>query len=130
MEISRLTRDGTAELVSRDHILRREQGRENINFPCSADHEQDWQPYPVDPYSYLYVMTIHKHTNTVQSVPTIKFGSVHVQTCTARDGTAELVSRDHILRHEQGRENINFPCSADHEQHWQPYPVDPYSYYM
>ena len=20
----------------------------NINFPCSADHEQDWQPYPVD----------------------------------------------------------------------------------
>ena len=23
----------------------------NIHFPCSADHEQDWQPYPVDPYS-------------------------------------------------------------------------------
>ena len=21
-------------------------------FPCSADHEQDWQPYPFDPYSY------------------------------------------------------------------------------
>ena len=20
-------------------------------FPCSADHEQDWQPYPVDPHS-------------------------------------------------------------------------------
>ena len=20
-------------------------------FPCSADHKQDWQPYPVDPYS-------------------------------------------------------------------------------
>ena len=20
----------------------------NINFPCSADHVQDWQPYPVD----------------------------------------------------------------------------------
>ena len=20
-------------------------------FPCSADHEPDWQPYPVDPYS-------------------------------------------------------------------------------
>ena len=19
-----------------------------INFPCSADHEKDWQPYPVD----------------------------------------------------------------------------------
>ena len=23
----------------------------NINFPCSADHEQDWQPYPVDLHS-------------------------------------------------------------------------------
>ena len=21
--------------------------------PCSADHEQDWQPYPVDPYSAI-----------------------------------------------------------------------------
>ena len=21
-----------------------------VHFPCSADHEQDWQPYPVDPY--------------------------------------------------------------------------------
>ena len=23
----------------------------NINFPCLADHEQDWEPYRVDPYS-------------------------------------------------------------------------------
>ena len=23
----------------------------NIHFPCSADHEQDWLPYPIDPYS-------------------------------------------------------------------------------
>ena len=53
--MSRLTRDGTAELVSRDQILRRrEHGQENINFPFSADHEKDWQPYPVDPYSCCY----------------------------------------------------------------------------
>ena len=51
MEMSRLTRDGTAETVSRDQILRRERGQGNIHFPCSADHVQDWQPYPVDPYS-------------------------------------------------------------------------------
>ena len=38
-------RDGTAETVSRDQILRRERGQGNINFPCSADREQDWQPY-------------------------------------------------------------------------------------
>ena len=47
--MSRLTRDGTAELVSRDQILRRERGQGNLYFSCSADHEQDWQPYPVDP---------------------------------------------------------------------------------
>ena len=58
--MSRLTRDGTAETVSRDQILRRERGLGNIPFLCSADHEQDWQPYRVNAYScYMYVMTIH-----------------------------------------------------------------------
>ena len=51
MEMSTLTRDGTAEPVSRDQILRHERGQGNIHFPCSADHVQDWQPYQVDPYS-------------------------------------------------------------------------------
>ena len=51
--MSRLTWDGTAEPVSRDQILRHARGQGNINFPCSADHEQDWQPYPVAPYSAI-----------------------------------------------------------------------------
>ena len=51
--MSRLTRDGTAEPVSRDQILRHARGQENIYFPCSVDHEQDCQPYPVDPYSAI-----------------------------------------------------------------------------
>ena len=60
MEMSKLTRDETAEPVSRDQILRHTRGQGNIHFPCSADHEQDWQPYPVDPYSavcdhYTYI---------------------------------------------------------------------------
>ena len=65
--MSRLTRDGTAEPVSRDQILRHARGQGNIHFPCSADHEQDWQPYPVDPYSaicddHTYIHTyIHTH---------------------------------------------------------------------
>ena len=42
--MSGLTRDGTAEPVSRDQNLRRERGQGNIHFPCSADHEEDWQP--------------------------------------------------------------------------------------
>ena len=50
--------DGTAEPVSRDQILRREHGQGNIYFPCSDDHEQDWQPHPVDPYScYMFDQT-------------------------------------------------------------------------
>ena len=60
--MSRLTRDGTAETVSRDQILRHEREQGNSNFSCSADHEQDGRPYPVDPYScdmcdYIYIRT-------------------------------------------------------------------------
>ena len=58
MEMSRLARDRTAEAVSRDQILWRERGQGNINFPCSADHEQDWQTYPVGPNS----CDMRKHT--------------------------------------------------------------------
>ena len=49
MEMSKLTRDGTAEPVTRDQILRRERRQRIIHFPCSAaDHEQqDWQTCPV-----------------------------------------------------------------------------------
>ena len=53
----------TAEPVSQDQILRRERGQGNIHFPCSADHEQDWQPYPVDLYScYMCDHTYILHT--------------------------------------------------------------------
>ena len=51
--MSRLMRDGTAEPVSRDQILRRERGQGNIHFSFSTDHEQDWQPYPADVYSAI-----------------------------------------------------------------------------
>ena len=67
---SRLTRDGTG-----DQILRRERRQGNIHFPCLADHEQDWQPYPVDPYSaicddhtyiHTYIYTyIHTYTTYI-----------------------------------------------------------------
>ena len=49
--MSGLMRDGTAEPVSRDQILRPERGQGKNYFPCLADHEQGWQPYPVDPYA-------------------------------------------------------------------------------
>ena len=55
MEMSRLTRGGTVEPVSRDQTLKRVRGQRNNHFLCSADHKQDWQPYPVDPYSAVCI---------------------------------------------------------------------------
>ena len=56
--MSRLTRDGTAEPVSCDQILRHVRGQGNFHFTSSADHQQDWQPYPVDPYSAIIIIII------------------------------------------------------------------------
>ena len=89
--MSRLTRDGTAEPVSRDQILRHARGQGNVHFPCSADHEQDWQPYPVDPYSaicgdHTYIHTIKKMTMVCRVVEGAR----------AVDGQAECLE-DYIL---------------------------------
>ena len=70
--MSRLTRDGTAEPFSRDQILRHIRGQGNIHFPCSADPEQDWQPYPVDPYSAMCDDHTHIYIYTVCSVASIQ----------------------------------------------------------
>ena len=74
METSRLTRDGAAEPVSRDQILKHERGQGNIIFSCSADHVQDWQPYPVDPYScymcdHTYCVSVRLCLNTLLTEP-------------------------------------------------------------
>ena len=83
--MSRLTRDGTAEPVSRDQILKRERGQGKVHCPCSADHEQDWYPHSVDPYSCYtwYVMTIHTcHTQEIISA--------HPNSAVLRDGWPTL----------------------------------------
>ena len=64
----KLARDGTAEPVSRDQILRREQGQRIIHFPCSAaDHEQDWQPCPVVRAIHTNIV-LHAHTAVVTHI--------------------------------------------------------------
>ena len=77
--ISLLARDGTAESISRDKILRRERGQgKNIPFSSSADHEQDWQPYPVDPYSAYIIHsygTFNIHTHSIPIVGVGKRGA-------------------------------------------------------
>ena len=59
--MSRLARDGTAESVSRDQFFRRERRQGNVHVSCSADHEQDWQPYPVDPHAAKSDDDIHTY---------------------------------------------------------------------
>ena len=79
--MNRLTRDGTAEPVSRgDQILRRDRGQGNINFPCSTYHEQDSQPYPVDPYhaicdDYTY---IHTYIHTCIYLVFMRYRGKHI----------------------------------------------------
>ena len=62
--MSRLTRDGTAEPVSRNQILSRERGQGKVHFSCPAHHVQDCQPYPVDPCSCYICVTIRSSTTT------------------------------------------------------------------
>ena len=59
--MSRLTRDGAAEPVSRDQNLRRERVQGDFHFPCSADHEEDWNPLPGWSLLLLYVITKDVH---------------------------------------------------------------------
>ena len=93
--MNRLTRDGTAEPVSRDRILRRVRGQENIYFPCSANHEQDWEPYPVDPYSCYMCDHTYIHTHS----PYIHTGTyVHKQTCTVFSSPTDILGCTHIAR--------------------------------
>ena len=47
----------------------------NILFPPSADHEQDWQPYPVDPYSaesaehtFIYTCSVYIAWNVMAAI--------------------------------------------------------------
>ena len=42
-------------------------GQENIHFPCSADHEQDWLPYPLR----YNICDDHLHIHTVLLIDTI-----------------------------------------------------------
>ena len=71
--MSRLTRNGTAEPVSRDQVIRRELEAGDINFLCSADHEQDWQLYPVDIYSptYQYMLCVARTARRHVSLHTL-----------------------------------------------------------
>ena len=61
MDISRLTRDGTAEPVLRDQILWREREQENIIFPVQLTTSRIDNLTQLN-LLLLYVMTIHTYS--------------------------------------------------------------------
>ena len=65
--MSRLTRDGTAGPISRDQILRHARGHGEYYFPCLADHEQDWQPYPFFFFFFFFHLTYSRWTSSLPS---------------------------------------------------------------
>ena len=68
MDITRLMRDGTATKFSGANG-----DREILIFYCSADHEQDWQPYPVHPCPCYCICDDHTYTATVVTAVCILF---------------------------------------------------------
>ena len=71
MEMSRLTRDGTAEPVSRDQILRHARGQGNIIFPVQLTTSRIGNLTRLI-HTLLYVMTIHTY---ILAVPELKQGA-------------------------------------------------------
>ena len=61
--MSRLTRDGTAEPVSRDQILRHVRGQGNITFPVQLTTSRIGNLTRLI-HTLLYVMTIHTYIHT------------------------------------------------------------------
>ena len=70
-------RDGWTRLARPNSQTRT--GTGEYYFPCSADHEQDWQPYPVDPYSAI----CDDHTYTLMYI--LLFTQAPIPVCL--DGT-------------------------------------------
>ena len=65
--MSRLTRDGTAEPVSRDQILRHARGQGNISFPVQLTTSRIGNLTRLI-HTLLYVMTIHTYIHTYMHV--------------------------------------------------------------
>ena len=69
--MSRLTRDGTAEPVSRDQILRHARGQGNIIFPVQLTTSRIGNLTRLI-HTLLYVMTIHTYIHTyIGEKPTV-----------------------------------------------------------
>ena len=96
--MSRLTRDGTAELVSRDQILRHARGQGNVIFPVQVTTSRIGNLTRLI-HTLLYVMIIHTwHRMTRMTGPDCavmcNLINIHtyIHTLTGRPGSSEVTS--------------------------------------
>ena len=93
-----------------DIMVHSKRGQGNIHFSCSADHEQDRQPYPVDPSpaicdAHTYIAASELGRNPV-SCHQIQPEYRDEQADAGRD--CQTVSRNQMFRRERGQGNIHF----------------------
>ena len=61
-------------------MVRSKRGQGNIHFPCSVDHEQDWQPYPADLHSaiicddHTYIRLLRLFFQNAHFIPIVGVG--------------------------------------------------------
>ena len=122
--MSRLTRDGTAEPVSRDQILRHARGQGNIIFPVQLTTSRIGNLTRLI-HALLYVMTIHTYVHTYRCSYTYIYICIlynSSEPCTNVPGIQTNTNSNTVPVHIY----VLTTDSADHEQVWQPYAVDPY----
>ena len=78
--MSRLTRDGTAEPVSRDQILRHARGQGNTIFPVQLTTSRIGNLTRLI-HTLLYVMTIHIYIVYLYCFVCVQVGVVHRGSC-------------------------------------------------
>ena len=106
--MSRLTRDGTAEPVSRDQILRHARGQGNIIFPVQLTTSRIGNLTRLIHTLLLYVMTIHTyiHTRSDLSVETRRqYGWLRMVFSVVRLFRAPIWWPSGGWRHARGREH-------------------------
>ena len=100
MEMSRLTRDGTAEPVSRDQILRHARGQGNIIFPVQLTTSRIGN-LTRSIHTLLYVMTIHTYIHllncTLPRNPVLSSSVGNLETFSRWD-EFESLRKSHELR--------------------------------
>ena len=101
--MSRLTRDGTAELVSRDQILRHARVQGNISFPVQLTTSRIGNLTRLI-HTLLYVMTIHTYIHT------------YIHTCHNCRESGDLLCKSylhgHLLKRSTFRDQLVIPSAC------------------